>query len=101
MSKWQKMLIIVFCAGVLLCGFGSGIAFTEFSGLSYDGKQILGETDMRTENFDVEFESGEGRQEVSSYRGRTNLQIDDSITKNTVRFCVTYNAAFTTPSADW
>ena len=101
MSKWQKMLIIVFCAGMLLCGFGAGIFFTEFSGLSYGGKQFLGETDMRTENFDVQFVSGEGRQDIASYWGLTNLQVDDSIPKNTVRFCVTYNAGTVTPFADW
>ena len=101
MSKWQKMLIIVFCAGMLLCGLGGGIALTEFGGLSYGGKQFIGETDMRTENFDVKFESGEGRQEIPSYWGLTNLQIDESIPKNTVRFCVTYNAKTVTPFADW
>ncbi len=101
MSKWQKILIMVFCAGVLLCGFGCGIAFTEFGGLSYGGKQIIGETDIRTETFDVEFEVGESRQEVASYRGLSNLQIDDSIPENTVRFCVTYNARTITPFADW
>ncbi len=101
MSKWQKILIIVFCAGMLLCGLGAGIFFTELSGLSYGGKQIIGETDIRTENFDVEFESGEGRQEVASYWRVSNLQIDDSIPKNTVRFCVTYNARTITPFADW
>ena len=61
MSKWQKMLIIVFCAGMLLCGFGAGIFFTEFSALSYGGKQFLGEPDMRTENFDVKSEAGQRR----------------------------------------
>lgn len=103
MSKWQKILIIVFCVGVLLCGFGAGISFTEFGGLSYGGKQFIGETDIRTENFDVKFEAGEGRQEVASYWGMSdyNLQIDDSIPKNTVRFCVTYNAESITPFAYW
>lgn len=103
MSKWQKMLIMVFCAGVLLCGLGGGIAFTEFSRLSYGGKEMLGEPDMRTENFDVKFESGK-RQEVSGLyprQGNYILQIEESIPKNTVRFCVTYNADVITPYTDW
>lgn len=59
MSRLHKRLIVVFCLGVLLCGVGAGVAFTEFSALTYGGRQILGDPDMRTENFDVEFEAGE------------------------------------------
>lgn len=103
MSKLQKALIIVFCFGVLLCGLGSGIAFTEFSALSYGGKQLLGEPDMRTDTIDVEFEPGEEvREIVGSYvRGNCNVQTDNSIPQNTVRFRVTYNADVVTPYAYW
>ena len=103
MSKWQKMLIIVFCAGMLLCGLGGGIFFTEFSALSYGGKQFLGNPDVRTENFDVKYESGEVPKEIIGVyvRDNVNIQTSISIPKNTVRFCVTYNADVVTPYAYW
>ena len=59
MSKHFKILIGIFCIGVLICGLGIGIAFMEFSTLTYGGKQIVGKTKMVTENVDVPFEPGE------------------------------------------
>ena len=56
MSRLHKISIIVFCLGVLLCGIGSGLIFTELDGLVYGGKHILGEPDMRTDESDVECE---------------------------------------------
>ena len=103
MSKWQKILIIVFCAGMLLCGLGGGIFFTEFSALSYGGQQFLGEPDMRTENFDVKYDSGEVPKEIiGAYAwGNGGVQTDYSVPQNTVRFRVTYNADVVTPYAYW
>lgn len=103
MNKMQKILIAVFCLGVLLCGIGSGIAFTEFSGLSYGGRQILGEPDMRTENFDVEFKEGKTLKGIVGLRRQqSSFQTDGSVPENTVRFCVTYNAEVVTmPYAYW
>lgn len=103
MSKWQKIMIGVFCIGVLLCGLGAGVAFTEFSGLSYGGEQIIGSPDMRTDVFDVAFE---GREEatvvVGTYpRNGWELTADESVPENTVRFCSTYNAKRIKPQAYW
>ena len=56
MKKIHKILLAIFCVGILLTGIGVGVVLTEFSALAYGGKEILGNTDMRTENFDVEFE---------------------------------------------
>lgn len=55
MSRQHKIAIVIFCIGVLLCGIGAGVAFTEFGALAYGGRQILGETDMRTTEIDVAF----------------------------------------------
>lgn len=101
MSKLHKNLLIVFCFGVLLCGLGAGVAFTEFSTLTYDGKRILGKTDMRTEYYDVRFRPGEGPYEVHATFFGGTIQTDDSIPKDTVRFCVTYNAERVEPYAYW
>lgn len=103
MSKLHKILIGVFCMGVLLCGMGAGVAFTEFSELTYGEKQFLGKTDMRTENFDVEYEPGEKPQDIIGwYRWeRYEVLTDNNIPVNTVRFCVTYNASRIVPYAYW
>lgn len=97
MSRRYKITIVVFCLGVLLCGIGAGIAFTEFSALTYGGTQILGEPDLATKNYDVEFEpDGDAWRIVGTagfYRsGNMDIYEDSSIPVNTVRFCVTYNA---------
>lgn len=102
MSRLHKRLIIIFCLGTLLCGVGAGVAFTEFSALTYGGRQLLGEPDFRTENFDVEFETGEEEQRVWCV-GPCNPEIrtDSAVPDNTVRFCVTYNADSVKPYTYW
>lgn len=106
MSKQQKIMIGVFCIGVLLCGLGAGAAFVEFSGLSYGGEQIIGSSDMRTDAFDVPFEPGEEATVVVGAYSRNGweLRADENVPENTVRFCPTYNAKRIQPSAyltDW
>ncbi len=102
MSRLHKRLVIIFCLGVLLCGVGTGVAFTEFGGLTYGGEQVLGDPDIRTENIDVEFGTGEDACKVWSVNIRNYVvQVDNSVPKDTVRFCVTYNAERVEPFAYW
>lgn len=95
------MLIGAFCGGVLLCGLGAGIAFIEFTELHYGGTQYLGKTQMRTEDFDVEFEPGEEKTDVIGlyHWVEEGLTVDQKIPENTVRLRVTYNAARIEPHA--
>lgn len=95
MSKLHKILIGVFCLGVLLCGLGTGLAFIEFTELSYGGMEYLGETDMRTENFDVAFEPVEEQYTVYGWYqwGQRKVHTSEQVPENTVRFSVTYNAS--------
>lgn len=102
MSRMHKILIVVFCLGVLLCGAGAGVAFTEFGALTYGGKQQLGNPDIRTEDLDVEFETGEEARKVWAVRtNMLSIRVDDSVPVNTVRFRVTYNADEVEPYAYW
>ncbi len=101
MSKHFKILIGIFCIGVLICGLGIGIAFMEFSTLTYGGKQIVGKTKMVTENVDVPFEPGEEQYLVWGQWGwkQTKIVTDSRVPEDTVRFRVTYNAERVTPHA--
>lgn len=105
MSRQHKIAIVAFCIGVLLCGIGTGVAFTEFSAFTYGGRQILGGTDMRTENFDVAFVPKEDQKTLiigarASYAaGIGKVCTDASVPPGTVRFCVTYNGKRVEPFA--
>lgn len=93
MSKQHKILIGIFCVGVLLCGLGAGIGFMEFSTFTYGGKQIIGTTNMKTENIDVAFEPDGEQYFVRKQYGwsQTEIQTDSRVPLNNVRFQVTYN----------
>lgn len=104
MNRQHKITIVVFCLGVLLCGIGAGVAFTEFSSLAYGGMQILGDPEMVTRDFDVEFEPKEDSWDIIGingvYRyGNMDIQTDSSVPVNTVRFRVTYNTKRAEPFA--
>lgn len=81
MSKQHKILIGIFCAGVLLCGLGAGIGFMEFSTFTYGGKQIIGTTNMKTENIDVAFEPDGEQYFVRKQYGwsQTEIQTDSRV----------------------
>ena len=103
MNKVFKKIIVVFCLGVLLCGIGCGVFFTEFSVLSYGGEYTLESmVEMKTEDFDVEFESEEevGSWGVSRFN-QYQVKIDESVPDNTVRFRTTYNTKHVEPYVWW
>lgn len=101
MSKQHKILIGIFCMGVLICGLGAGIAFMEFSSLTYGGKQIIGKTEMKTENLDIPFEPGEEQYLIWGQWGwkQTEIVTDSKVPLNNVRFQATYNANRVSPHA--
>lgn len=107
MSRQYKITIIIFCIGVLFCGIGVGVAVTEFGALSYGGRQILGETDMRTEDFDVAFVPKENQKTMiagarAAYAaGIGEVCTDASVPPDTVRFHVTYNGKLVAPFANY
>lgn len=107
MSRQHKIAIVIFCVGVLLCGIGAGVAFTEFGALSFGGRQILGETDMRTTEIDVAFVPKEDEKTLivgarAAYAaGIGQVCTDASVPPGTVRFQVTYNGKRVEPFADY
>ena len=48
MRNSQKILIGIFCLGIVLAGAGTGMAFLEFSTFTYAGEKEAGEMDRKT-----------------------------------------------------
>lgn len=103
MNKLHKILLGIFCVGVFLTGIGAGVMFTEFSSLTYGGKQIIGKTTMCTKQLDVEFEPGEETCYIGGWYDwdQEELLTDRRVPVNTVRFSVTYNEDRIMPCAYW
>lgn len=100
MKKIQKIMIGVFCGGVLLCGIGTGVAAAEFSSLTYGGERIIGETRMETKTLEAEIDPEAGVWHLSDsypWSAELSMQTDESVSENTVRLVVTYNEARFTP----
>ena len=103
MNRLHKILLGVFCGGVLICGIGPVIEFTEFSELEYGGVKYMGDELMRTERLDVALESQEEIWQIMSYGPdghQAVLETDESVPEHTVRFQVTYNADRVEPVID-
>ena len=106
MRRLHKILIMIFCFGVLVCGLGIGVMLMEFSGLQYGGELLIGSNNMTTETIDVKFETENGEKTISQryypsaekYHG---VQADSSVPKDTVRFQITYNEDVIEPYAYW
>lgn len=106
MRKIQRYMIAIFLGGVFLAGLGTGLAFSEFSSFTYGGETVIGETEMKTENFDYAFElEDDEKLQVYNY-GAYKLSESDIVTtpsvpENTVRFLITYNAMAVKPHLEY
>lgn len=102
MRKIQCYMIAIFLGGVFLAGLGTGLAFSEFSSFTYSGETIIGEAEMKTENFEYTFELEEDKKlQIHNYDdysfSESDLVSTTSVPENTVRFLITYNAAAVRP----
>lgn len=87
-----KTAVVVFCAGVLLGGIGTGVAIAEYTSLEYTGEHILGAENMKTENLDVSVIPEEGKKiKIPRHYQVDRIHYGEDIPENTVRYVVTYN----------
>ena len=96
MKRLRILAGAMLCLGVLLGGVGTGIAFGEFSGLTY--KRItVGEASFETENYTCSLEEAEDTFQVLTYANevRKRLETDEDIPADTVEvsWCTTVRYA--------
>lgn len=98
-KRWgiRKKLAVVFCAGALLCGIGTGVCLVEWSSFEYLGKKSIGgdevETKTITENL-YRGVSGNGKVYVHSYFGdnvQATLETSEEVPEGQIQFVVEYN----------
>lgn len=102
MRRIQKILITVFCAGVLTAGLGTGMALYEFSTFTYAGEKEAGPVERKTIALDYKFEAtAEEPLNIGRIYGyfssENNIVEDDTVPEHTVRFRITYNACAVEP----
>ena len=95
MRNITKILLGIFCVGILLGGIGVGVAFVEYSSLEYLGEETLGSGALETET--VSFNVSSDPEKKVELRFRFLCRIpeevvyDSSLPENTVVCEVTYN----------
>ena len=98
MTRFHKITIGIFCSGVLLTGIGAGVAFGEFSSLSYGGTEVVGKIDTATKEISREIAPEQGVWNIDGYWDTApEVEADESIPENTVLFRITYNQAMVEP----
>lgn len=105
MRKVQKILLGVFLGGVLLGGVGTGVAFLEYSSISYAGERKIAEGSIITDNLDYSIDTDKGiviLEPVWYDEGyRANLETDESVPEGIVRYQVTYNTKTVKPHLEF
>lgn len=105
MRKVQKVLLLAFGAGILLCGIGTGVALVEYSSFDYEGTKVLGEDQMVTRDFDYEIDGDTDEVlllRLDSFMARymssdSDITADQIVPPGTVRYRITYNESLVSP----
>lgn len=94
MRNSQKILIGIFCLGIVLAGAGTGIALLEFSSFTYTGVKEAGEMDRKLLSLDYDFKATQEEPitVLGRYMNSAAVTESEEVPENTVRFLVTYNA---------
>lgn len=97
----RKFLGLMFLAGVLICGFGCGIAFAQFSSFDYAGETIIGsgQTEQKTI---VEDLNDKGEIHLGGMRRGDKFEVveDAGVAVDEIAFDITYDPVFIDPLVD-
>lgn len=101
MRKLQKILLGTFLGGILLGGIGTGIAFVEYSSITYAGERVIGADSMVTKDLDFTFDAEKGIVNVEPvwYDGGkvSYVELDETVPEGIVRYRLTYNEKTVSP----
>ena len=94
----RKFLGLMFLAGVLICGFGCGIAFAQFSSFDYAGETIIGsgQTEQKTIVADLT-DKGEIYLNAVARGDKFEVVEDASVAVDEIAFDISYDPAFIDP----
>lgn len=102
MRNYRKIFALVLVVGVLLGGFGAGVALVEYSSMTFVGRQTLGQLDMTTEEIPLELPATSTPDHPlylngNYYSGETDrsLEQDESVPAGTLTVRITYNRNLT------
>lgn len=103
MRKIRLVLLGVLCAGLLVCGIGTGVTLAEVSTFSYGGQQLLESAQNRTQSLTVTLDLPESTvylEDVLYGWGSDNrlmdvsrLEVSSDIPAGTLRLDATYDSA--------
>lgn len=93
MRKSTKILLGIFCAGILCAGIGIGAAFVEFSSMEYVGNYFMPEDAVKEKTFELVVDPAEQSllRLGNSPREMAAIVYSSDIPENTIRWTVTYN----------
>lgn len=93
----RKILAIILCSGILLCGIGVGVSIMEYSSFQYLGKKNIGGSDVVSKTVTEDLYRGVSGNEkvyVHSYFGdgqTATIETSKDVPKNKIQFIVEYN----------
>lgn len=94
MKRSTQILWGVLCAGVLLMGMGTGMAFATYAGFEYDAKSLMQEADPQTAEHTVKVPK-DGAIEVWNYgSGLKDVVYSKSVPVDELRIELTYDSAY-------
>ena len=103
MRKIRLVLLGVLCAGLLVCGIGTGVTLTEVSAFSYGGQQLLESAQLRTQSLTVTLDLPESTVYLEDLlyswgsdvrlMDVSRLEISDDVPAGTLRLDATYDSA--------
>lgn len=67
MRKTRLILLGVLCAGLLVCGIGTGVTLAEVSSFSYSGRQLIQPAESRTQTFTLSLEASDSTVQLQNY----------------------------------
>lgn len=103
MRKIRLIMLGILCAGLLVCGIGTGITLAEVSSFSYSGRQLLQPAQERTQTLTVSLEAPDSTVQFQNYLDAYDpdvlledvcrLETSDAVTPGTLRLEASYDTA--------